>query len=121
MNAPRTPLINTRQGIALVGNDRSLYLLFLRQFSQDDTLRSLAAALRAGDASQSYLYAHSLKGLCAQLGLDALFEQAAALCALLRDGKPESLPAAAELFPGLQAVYDETTAAIARCDNPASL
>ena len=121
MNAPRTPLINTRQGIALVGNDRSLYLLFLRQFSQDDTLRSLAAALRAGDASQAYLYAHSLKGLCAQLGLDALFEQAAALCALLRDGKPESLPAAAELFPGLQAVYDETTAAIARCDNPASL
>ena len=72
MNAPRTPLINTRQGLALVGNDRELYLLFLRQFSQDDTLRSLAAALRAGDAPAAYLHAHSLKGLCASRGGGAL-------------------------------------------------
>ena len=121
MNAPRTPLINTRQGIALAGNDSELYLLFLPQFSQDETLRSLAAALRAGDASAAYLHAHSLKGLCAQLGLDALFEQAVALCELLRNEEPETLPAAAELFPRLQTVYDETTAAIARCDTPSSL
>lgn len=121
MNAPRTPLINTRQGLALVGNDRELYLLFLRQFSQDDTLRSLAAALRAGDASAAYLHAHSLKGLCAQLGLDALFEEASLLCTLLREEKPEALPAAAAPFARLHSVYDETVAAIARCDDPASL
>ena len=112
MNAPRTPLINTRQGIALAGNDSELYLLFLRQFSQDETLRSLAAALRAGDAPAAYLHAHSLKGLCAQLGLCALSEAASTVCELLRGGNEGGLPEARARAQEVAALHEATCAAI---------
>lgn len=60
-----------------------LYRRFLFSFLQDDTAKTLCAAVRSRDVQTAYRAAHTLKGTCAQLGLTELSDTAASLCPLL--------------------------------------
>lgn len=57
---------------------------FLRKFPGDPSYANLQAALRAQDISGAFCAAHSLKGTAANLGLDALSENASVLTEALR-------------------------------------
>ena len=60
---------------------------FLLQLPDDNSYPNLCSALAAGNAEEAFRAAHSLKGICMNLGLMALFEQARDLADVLRDGK----------------------------------
>jgi histidine phosphotransfer protein HptB len=86
-----------------LGGDPALVLRFLMKFQEDDSLHQLCAALDSGDTESAFRMAHTLKGLCATLGLQRLFERASAMTELLRGGAIEPAKAA---LPDLQAEYE---------------
>ena len=84
---------------------RKFVLLFL----EDDSYRSLKAALEAGDAQAAFRAAHTLKGVCQNLGFTNLCVPAAALTEMLRTGRMEGTKAQ---FSSVKKQYAITTDAI---------
>lgn len=83
--------IDFDNGLRHLDDELALYLRFLRQFPEDDSIGQLVSAFASGDISQAFAYAHALKGLSGQLGLFRLSERANVLCDLLRKPKTASL------------------------------
>ena len=65
---------------------------FVRMFLQDDSFQILEEALRRGDVKEAFRGAHTLKGVCQNLGFSNLYAPAYALTETLRAGQPESRP-----------------------------
>lgn len=87
---------------------------FARKFLNDKTYQSLLAALEAQDAEGAFRMAHTLKGICLNLGFDRLGEASIHLTELLR---PRDLSVG--YTPALEAVeqeYERTVHAIAELD-----
>ena len=66
---------------------------FLERYLTDDSADALLAALRAGDAGESYRLALALKGVAGNLGFEDLEKTVARLAEILRAGSvtPEAL------------------------------
>ena len=112
MTDSRTPLIDRAHGLSLIGNQTDLYERFLRAFVKDASFAELSRALEEGDAQTAFLHAHTLKGLCGQLGLSALGEEASTICELLRGGNAQRLPEARVHLSALRALHEATCRAI---------
>lgn len=112
MNAERTPLIDRARGLSLLGNDAQLYAAFLSAFPAEPSFAAMLCALEAGDVQAAFLNAHSLKGLCAQLALCALGEEASAICDLLRGGDAKALPEARAHAERVSELHEATCRAI---------
>ena len=84
---------------------------FLLRFPQDPTFASLCQAMREGDREAAFRCAHTLKGVCANLGLDRLLDSSGRLTEALRTAEdmPES---AAELLEAVRRDYALTVGAI---------
>ena len=59
---------------------------FALKFLQDDSFRNLKKALEEKDAPTAFRAAHPLKGVCQNLGFDALYVPSSALTEALRGG-----------------------------------
>ena len=57
---------------------------FALKFLQDDSFRNLKKALEEKDAPTAFRAAHTLKGVCQNLGFDALYVPSSALTEALR-------------------------------------
>ena len=77
---------------------------FLRKFLADKSFSSLCSAMAAGSRSEAFLLAHTLKGVCANLGFTRLFHSAASLTELLRP-EADAIPTGAEAL--LDAVRED--------------
>ena len=65
---------------------------FIRKFLDDQSYAQLCAAMEAGSRAEAFRMAHTLKGVCANLGLERLRASASALTEALRpeaDAIPE--------------------------------
>ena len=82
---------------------------FVRMFLQDDSFQILEEALRRGDVKEAFRGAHTLKGVCQNLGFDALYAPASALTEALRGG---TLDGADALFPPVEKEYQRVVAAL---------
>ena len=82
---------------------------FVRMFLQDDSFQILEEALRRGDVKEAFRGAHTLKGVCQNLGFDALYAPASALTEALRGG---TLDGADSLFPPVEKEYQRVVAAL---------
>lgn len=85
---------------------------FLGAFLQDPSFSQLCAAVDSGDPEAAFLAAHTLKGVCGNLGLGGLQRSAGELTEVLRR---RARPIPAEARPLLEAVerdYERTAAAI---------
>ncbi|MBD5529953.1 MAG: Hpt domain-containing protein [Lachnospiraceae bacterium] len=71
-----------------MGNE-ALFLKFLLKFKDDMNYRGLLESLDQENYGEAFKYAHTLKGVSANLGLDPISRPASALTELLR-GKEES-------------------------------
>lgn len=60
---------------------------FVRMFLQDDSFQILEEALRRGDVKEAFRGAHTLKGVCQNLGFSNLYAPAYALTETLRAGQ----------------------------------
>ena len=67
------------------------------------------AALAAGNTEEAFRAVHTLKGICANLGFERLYEEASEMTELLRRGELEN---AKSLFPGLAEEYEKVMEAL---------
>ena len=93
----------------LHAKDEAVVRRFALKFLQDDSFQNLKKALEEKDAPTAFRAAHTLKGVCQNLGFDALYVPSSALTEALRGG---SLDGADELFPPVEKEYQRVVEAL---------
>ena len=91
------------------GGNTEMARRFILKFAEDGSFENLTAALEENKTENAFRAAHTLKGICLNLGFDKLFEKASFVTELLRSGDTDS---AKKIFPGLKAEYDRVFDAI---------
>lgn len=82
---------------------------FVLKFTADGSYELLLRSIAEGNAEEAFRAAHTIKGMCQNLGFTALGESASALTEALRGGCLEGTGA---LLPAVTADYERTVAAI---------
>ncbi|MBD5130203.1 MAG: Hpt domain-containing protein [Ruminococcaceae bacterium] len=103
-----------KAALTRMGNSEKMLGKFVRKFTADKSMSELNASFDGGDYPTAFRMAHTLKGLCANLGLDKLQHSSAELTEALRGGVVADN--AAELLAQVRADYDMTVAALAQLD-----
>lgn len=103
------------EGMMTRMRSRDRILRFVRRFPADGSFALLEDSLSKGDTQEAFRAAHTLKGVCQNLGLDALYQVSATLTEALRPGseRPEDVPA---LMEKTRERYREVVEAIALID-----
>lgn len=86
---------------------------FVKMFLQDDNFQLLTDAMAAQDVKEAFRAAHTLKGVCLNLGFDNLSPSAVALTEILRAG---TFDGAAEQYALVKEEYQKTIEAIQNLD-----
>lgn len=60
---------------------------FAKRFADDKTFQDLCAAVENGNAQEAFRMAHTLKGICSNLGFDGLYRASYDLTEDLRGGE----------------------------------
>lgn len=89
----------------------SMLLKFALKFPSDPTYPALVSAYESGDMQTAFRMAHTLKGLCLNLGLDKLQASSSELTEALRDNDNPA-PNASELYETVKRDYEATTTAL---------
>ena len=85
---------------------------FIGKFLQDENYEQLCAAVREGNRAEAFRAAHTLKGVCANLGSPALRNSGSQLTELRR-GEGDTLPASvAALMEKVNFDWQKTVTAI---------
>lgn len=87
----------------------ALLVRFLGKFPDDPNFSALEAAIAAGDCDAAFTAAHTLKGVCGNLSMTALFDTVSRQTELLRSG---DLAAAAGMMDTLRSQYQTVCSAI---------
>ena len=88
--------------VGRLGGMPDLVKRFLGKFHADRSFYDLEEAFGNDDKDKAFLAAHTLKGTCANLGIQSLFTPSSAITELLRAGKMEE---AKVEFPALKREY----------------
>ena len=93
------PGINVKSGLAKVSGNRPLYRKLLAQFRDKylDAAREIAGHLRSDKSVEAARYAHTIKGVAANLGADDLSRVAAELERALKTGREDATDLLAEM------------------------
>jgi histidine phosphotransfer protein HptB len=83
----------------------SLIEKLIKKFEADTSMKDLEEGLKEKDVEKSFRAAHTLKGICLNLSLKQLVDDAVNITEILRAG---SLEGTEELFNKLKKEYDET-------------
>ena len=75
----------------------SLVTKFITKFLDDSSFSQLCRTMQAGQCGEAFRAAHTLKGVCANLGFDRLGASAGQLTELLRT-ESDSIPEGADLM-----------------------
>ncbi|MCL2211840.1 MAG: Hpt domain-containing protein [Treponema sp.] len=99
--------VNVEDGSKRVMNNLKLYVKLLSKFKDDKNFDGIKDCLTAGEMEKAQIFAHTLKGLTANLSLSELYKQCVELEAQIK---------ARSVDPGqlekVGAVYDQTLAEI---------
>lgn len=87
----------------------SMLRKFLAKFPSDPSYANLEQALADGSREEAFRAAHTIKGLCLNLGFGKLYTSSNALTEALRNEMPAN---AAELFEAVKADYALTLDAV---------
>lgn len=88
---------------------------FLRRVPSDGNYEILCDAMKSGNADEAFRAAHTIKGICLNLSLTALFKSSDALTEALR-GKTDIEADVEPLFEILKSDYETTVEAIKNLD-----
>lgn len=91
-----------------MGNE-NMYLKFLKKFPGDQNYQNLGASLEAGNYEEAFRYAHTLKGVAANLGLVPVQTTVSELVEELRNKSAEevNVPRANAILQDLKKVYEQ--------------
>lgn len=90
----------------------ALVARFVGKFFEDENFAKLGEALAAQDVKAAFMAAHTLKGVCQNLGFDNLYAPSSELTEVLRAG---SLEGADELYAKVAAEYHRTEEVLKPC------
>lgn len=82
---------------------------FVLKFLDDNSYVNLKEALAAGNVEEAFRAAHTLKGVCLNLGFDNLYKASSAITEIFRVGELEG---AKEAFEEVEKQYNITVNAI---------
>lgn len=85
-----------------------LVMHFVGRFMQDKTFASLSEAMEKNDGEAAFRAAHTLKGVCSNLGFDRLREASSELTEALRHG---SIDGSEALFAIVKKEYEKVIGA----------
>lgn len=102
MGADYTAVLGRLQSAALIQK-------FMLLFPKDPTYQELKQAIADQNGEDAFRAAHTLKGVCLNLGFDELFEVSAELTEKLRERKTAG---SEELFQKVSQKYQKTVTAI---------
>ena len=83
---------------------------FVLKFLEDGSFELLCRSMEAGDLSEAFRAAHTIKGVCANMAFSALLKSSSQLTELLRGG--DMGDRAQELFQRVKVDYAKTAQAI---------
>ncbi len=86
-------------------NNESLVNRIVKKFDEDPSFKQLEDALNRQDTDLAFRAAHTLKGICLNLGFDQLSKDAVEITEILRAGKFDGTK---ELFDSLKKSYNNT-------------
>ena len=128
VDLPDLPGLDTADGLARVGGNRSLYLRLLRKLRDEymGAADHVDSALAAGDRERALHVVHTLQGVAGNLGASELHRRAADLQAVLKGDDDGGLGAANQAFrdaldavaEGLGRLRSPRTSASAVVDHP---
>ena len=90
-NALRAVGIDYDAALARFMGKQAIYEKYLRKLPEDAHMKAAWTALEQQDEAELLEQVHAIKGLTGTLGITGLFEQSAAIVALLRAGTREEL------------------------------
>ena len=90
----------------------TLVARFVSKFFEDENFAKLGEALAAQDVKAAFVAAHTLKGVCQNLGFDNLYAPSCELTEVLRAG---SLEGADELYAKVAAEYHKMEEVLKPC------
>ena len=96
-----------------MGKD-NLYENFLIKFLGDDNFDKLEENIKNKNINEAFKCAHTLKGLCGNLGFNNLLREDSQIVEILRS---ESLDGVEELFDTLKKKYDKLCDTIRKIEN----
>lgn len=99
------------RALARLGGNEEMLMHFIRLFANDGSFSALQEYLASERTKDAFRAAHTLKGICANLGFDGLYEKSSEITEFLRHGGLES---ATVHFPVLAEAYGKTIDAINR-------
>lgn len=89
----------------------SMLAKFAKKFLADPTFQQLVSAYESGDTATAFRAAHTLKGVCLNLGFDVLEKSSSALTEALRNTESPA-PDAAELYEQVKRDHEMTVSAL---------
>lgn len=87
--------VNVDKALERMKGNREAYKSFLKEFFEDPDFEALQESIEAQDAKDAFDYAHGLKGMAGNLGLDNVHSKISVLVEILRQG---SLEGASEAY-----------------------
>ena len=102
---------NFDKAVTRMCNKESMLAKFAKKFPSDPTYTGLVEAFGSGDMPTAFRMAHTLKGLCLNLGLDKLQASASELTEALRNTEAVA-DNAPELLERVKQDYEMTVNAI---------
>lgn len=99
--------------VALMGGSERIVDKFVRKFPNDPSAAELFKSFEEKDYETAFRMAHTLKGVCLNLGFVRLRESASALTEALRDHVADNAP---ELLENVRRDYDEVICALKEID-----
>ena len=88
-------------------------MAIMKIFESDQSYAGLKQGLADKDVEKAFRAAHTLKGICLNLGFAQLTEDVVNITEILRSGKLEGTD---ELFSKIQTTYENTVAIIKKMD-----
>ena len=101
--------INVDEALSRMMGSEALLMRLLKKFLDDANYAKLLDAVARSDAETALTASHTLKGVCGNLSMAALFDLLTRQVGLLR---AEDWAGAMELMPGIDGAYEETCRAI---------
>ncbi len=95
--------VNVEKALERMKGNRDTYREFLTEFFGDPDFKELSMAIDQKDVKGAFAYAHGLKGMAANLGLDTVHNKLSVLVEILRLGR----------FDGAKEAYEEVMEACA--------
>ena len=97
------------EGVLGILRSEGLIKKFAKKFLDDGSFQSLKDNLAQGNGEEAFRAAHTLKGVCQNLGFDNLYQVSFNITEKLRGGETDGCE---ELFAKVEEQYKKTTDAI---------